>query len=98
MFDRGNHKALIVKLRQLGVGGPFISILPEFSSDRLQRGVGDGQSNDYRNAISGVPQGSLLGPLLFILHTHDMCFCLENILVSYVDDTTLLVLILSPEI
>ena len=69
-FGHVNHKALIFKLRQLGVCGPFLSILTEFLSNRLQRVVVDGQFNDYRNVISGVPQGSVLGPLLFILYTH----------------------------
>ena len=63
-FDRVNHKALIFKLRQLGVGGPFLSILTEFLSNRLQRIVVDGQFNDYRDVVLGVPQGSVLGPLL----------------------------------
>ena len=64
--DRVNHKALIFKLRQLVVGGHFLSILTEFLSNRLQRVVVDGQFNDYRNVILDVPQGSVLGPLLFI--------------------------------
>ena len=88
-FDRVNHKALIFKLRELGVGGPFLSILTEFLSDRLQRVVVDSQFNNYRNVILDVPQGSVLGPLLFILYTHDMWFGLENMLVSYADDATL---------
>ena len=56
----------------------------------------DGQFNDYRGVVSGVPQGSVLGPLLFILYTHDMWFGLENMLVSYADDATLLARIPSP--
>ena len=64
--------AYICKLRQLDVGGHFLSILTEFLSNRLQRVVVDGQFNDYRNVISGVPQGSVLGPWLFILYTHDV--------------------------
>ena len=95
-FDSANHKALIFKLRQLGVGGPFLSILTEFLAYRLPWVVVDGRFNDYKNVISGVPQGSVLGPLLFILYTHDMWFGLENMLVSYADDATLLARIPSP--
>ena len=95
-FDRVNHKALIFKLRQLGVGGPFLGILTEFLSNRLQRVVVDGQFNDHRGVVSCVPQGSVLGPLLFILYTNDMWFGLENVLASYADDATLLARIPSP--
>ena len=97
-FDHVNHKTLILKLRQLGVGGPFLSILTDFLSNRLQRVVVDGQFNDYRKVISGVPQRSVFGPLLFILYTHDMWFGLENMLVSYADDATLLARVLSPNV
>ena len=62
----------------------------------MQRVVVDGQFNDYRNVVSGVLQGSVLGPLLFILYTHDMWFGLENMLVSYADDATFLARIPSP--
>ena len=70
-FGRVYHKAHIFKLRQLGVGGTFLSILTEFLSKRLQRIVVDGQFNEYSNVILGVSQGSVLGPLLFTLYTHD---------------------------
>ena len=96
-FDRVNHAALIFKLKQFGVGGSFLNILIEFLTNRRQRVVVDGQFSDWRNVISGVPQGSVLGPLLFILYTHDMWFGLENKLVAYADDATLLAVIPSPD-
>ena len=97
-FDRVNHKALIFKLRQFGVGGAFLSIITEFLTNRLQRVSVDGDYSDYRNIISGVPQGSVLGPVLFILFTHDMWFGLENRLIAYADDATLLAPVPSPDL
>ena len=70
-FDCVNHKALIYKLRQFGIGGPFLNILIESLTDRKQDVV-DGQHGEWRRVISGGPQGSVLGPLLFILYAQDM--------------------------
>ena len=67
-----------------------VNILTEFHSDRLQRVLVDGRFNEYRNAISGVTQGSILCLLPFILYTHVVGFGLENMLVSYADDATFL--------
>ena len=47
-----------------------------------------GQCSEYRNEPSGVPQASVLGPLLFILYTSDVWSGLENKLVAYADDAT----------
>ena len=97
-FDRENHEALISNLRQLDIGGPFLSILIEFLTNRLQQVVVGGQSDEYINVVSSVPQGSVLGPLLFLLYTHNMWLGLENLLVSYVDDGTLLARVLHPNV
>ena len=96
-FDRVNHKALIYKLKQVGIGGAFLNILVEFLSNRKQRVIVDGHEGEWREVISGVPQGSVLGPLLFILYTQDMWVGLENQLVAYADDATLIAVISSPE-
>ena len=92
-FNHVNQEALIFKLRQLGIGGSFLNILIEFLSNRKQRVVVDGHYGEWSNVISGVPQGSVLGPLLFILYTHDMWFGLENLLVAYADDATLIAVV-----
>ena len=48
---------------------------------------------EWRNVISDVPQGSVLGPLFFILYTHDMWFGLENLHDAYADDATLITVV-----
>ena len=53
-FDRVNHEALIFKLRQLGIGGPFLNILTEFLTDRVQRVIVDGHNSGWSKIIFGV--------------------------------------------
>ena len=64
-FDRVSHSGLLFKLKSIGVGGSVLSICTEFLSDRRQRVVVDGAANEWIPIISGMPQGSVLGPLLF---------------------------------
>ena len=70
-FDRVNHKSLLFKLEQLGIGGPFFNILSEFLSNRMQTVIVDGQLGDLRPVVLGVSQGSVLVPscLYYILMT-----------------------------
>ena len=77
-FDRVNHEALVFKLTQLCLGGAFLSILIEFLTDRVKRAVVDDHDSAWRNVISGVSQGSVLGLLLFILYTQNNACCLSS--------------------
>ncbi|KAK3894304.1 hypothetical protein Pcinc_001927 [Petrolisthes cinctipes] len=95
-FDRVNHKALLHKLQLIGIGGSLLSIFKEFLMNRSQCVVIDGCTSVPVPVVSGVPQGSVLGPLFFILFTADLGFELENKLISYADDTTLYSPIPSP--
>ncbi|XP_068223526.1 serine-rich adhesin for platelets-like [Palaemon carinicauda] len=67
----------------------IISVLQAIKIRINRRIVDAGHHSKYRNAISGFPQGTVLGPLRFILYEHDMWFGLENKLVAYADDATL---------
>ena len=95
-FDLVNHKALIYKLQNLGVGGYVLGLLQDFLTGRQQRVVVDGIFSESRPIVSGVPQGSVLGPLLFLLYTSDMVVGLENKIVQYADDATLVGVVKSP--
>lgn len=96
-FDLVNHKALLYKLQLMGIGGSLLSIFKDFLTDRSQRVVVDGCTSVSVPVVSGVPQGSVLGPLLYILFTADLGSELENKINSYADDTTLYSSIPSPE-
>ena len=71
----------------------MLDICTEFLTNRRQRVVVDGIMGDWSDVKSGVPQGSVLGPLLFILYTSGLFDGLENELVAYADDTTLMAVI-----
>ena len=96
-FDRVNHEALLFKVRSLGIGGCLLELIVEFLSNRRQRVSVDGCYSPFELVKSGVPQGSVLGPLLFIIYTSDMWEGIESSMVAYADDTTLFVPIESPQ-
>ena len=71
-FDSVDHGKLVLKLKQHGVEGNLLSWLANYLSDRKQRTVVSGALSKPLPVISGVPQGSLLGPLLFVVYTNDI--------------------------
>ena len=95
-FDRVNHQGILNKLCSVGNGGFVSSILTQFLSDRSQHVMVDGCRSKLVNVVSGVPQGSVLGPLLFLLYTSELFFVLENKLIGYADDSTLIAVVPSP--
>ena len=64
-FDKVWHEGLVYKLKQNGVNGNLLETLTSFLNDRKQRVVLNGQHSKWENIEAGVPQGSILGPLLF---------------------------------
>ena len=95
-FDRVNHLGILYKLCSVGVGGSVLSMLTEFLSNRSQHVMVDGCRSKLVNAVSGVSEDSVLGPLLFLLYTSELFSILENNLIGYADDSTLMVVVPSP--
>ena len=76
--DRVNHLGILYKLCSVDIGGSVLSILTQFLSNRSQHVMVDGCRSKLVNVVSGVPQGCVLGPLLFLLYTLEHFSILEN--------------------
>ena len=88
-FDRVNHQGIFYRLCSVGIGGSVLSIL-------TQHVVVDGCRSKLVDVVSGVPQGSVLGPLLFLLYTTALFSILENNMIGNADDSTLMAVVPSP--
>ena len=90
-FDRVSHVGVIAKDQEAGIGGKLLHWLLDYLTDRKANVVVGGYSSDPHTIGAGVPQGSILGPTLFLLYVRDIdqCLCPDLQLVTFADDTTL---------
>ena len=89
-FDKVWHKGLIAKLYQIGICGSFIDLFISYLLNRKQCVIIDGVKSNLAEIRAGVPQGSRLGPLLFIIFINDIVNDIESEILLFADDTTLL--------
>ncbi len=87
-FDCVNHDIILSKLPFYGIGGDALHWFHSYLSNRSQRVCVDDNLSSWGSITSGVPQGSILGPLLFVLYINDMPHIVEHSHVNiYADDT-----------
>ena len=89
-FDTVNHGILLQKLEHYGVRGNALSWFESYLKNRSQYVTYNGQASDIRHISCGVPQGSILGPLLFLIYINDLYKVCEKLFaILFADDTNL---------
>ena len=87
-FDRVWHNGLLFKLRSNGIEGPLFKLLENYLHNRKQRVVLNGQTSTWANINADVPQGSVLGPLIFLMYINDLPDGLQSNVKLFADDTS----------
>ena len=86
-FDRVPHARLIFKWLGYGIDGVLLKWIKDFLTNRKQRVCVRGSYSSWCNVTSGVPQGSVLGPILFIIYVNDLPEVVQSKLWMFADDT-----------
>ena len=88
-FDKVWHEGLLFKLKQNGISGNLLNVITNFLYQRKQRAALNGQHSSWTNVQAGVPQGSILGPLFFLIYINDLSDGLTSNPKLFADDTSL---------
>ena len=95
-FDKVWHEGLLFKLKQNGVSGKLLEFFHSYLSNRRQRVALNGFYSDFAEIESGVPQGSVLGPLLFLVYINDLEMDIKSNVKFFADDTMLYSIVEDP--
>jgi hypothetical protein len=88
-FDTVPHQRLISKLKAYGIKGKLLGWISDFLSGRSQRVVVNGSLSSWASIFSGIPQGSVLGPILFVIFINDLPDVVNSSIKIFADDTKL---------
>ena len=88
-FDKVWHDGLVFKLKTFGITGPLLLLIESYLSSRQQRVILNGKYSDWSFITAGVPQGSVLGPLFFLIYINDLVDDVSSDAKLFADDTSL---------
>ena len=95
-FDRVWHRGLLHKLRAIGCSEKVTAWFASYLSNRRQRVVINGQTSEWEFIFAGIPQGSILGPLLFLIFINDIVKNIGASIRLFADDTSLYIVVETP--
>ena len=95
-FDRVWHKGLLYKLQTVGITGHLLQWFTDYLNNRKQRVVLPGVFSHWTDLKAGVPQGSILGPLLFLIYINDIVRNINSSIRLFADDTSLYIIVENP--
>ena len=81
------HEVLLYKLESIGISGNLLNLFYSFLNNWYQTVVINGQHSDWAPILAGAPQGSFLGPLLFIIYINDLPDNLNSLVKLFADNT-----------
>ena len=96
-FGRVWHKGLLLKLNSVGIRGSLLLWFSDYLTNRRQRVFLPGDCSDWTLTKAGVPQGSILGPLLFLIFINDIVSDIETNIRLFADDTSLYIIVETPQ-
>ena len=88
-FGKVPHQRLLLKLKAHGIGDSITDWIEQWLTDRRQRVVVDGEVSNWKSVLSGVPQGSVLGPILFLIYINDLDDSITSNVLKFAGDTKL---------
>ena len=84
-FDKVPHQ-LLLKLKAHGIGNDVINWIEKWLTRRRQRVIVDGEISNWKSVLNGVPQGSVLGPMLFLIYINDLKDDISSKVLKFADD------------
>lgn len=95
-FDRVWHRGLVHKLNGIGIRGRLLNWFSDYLDNRKQAVVIKGEISEYSLVSAGVPQGSVLGPILFLIYINDIITDIQSTIKLFADDTSMYSFINNP--
>ena len=96
-FDKVPHERLLLQLAKFGITGDALNWIKDYLNNRTQKVRVNGSYSKTSSVLSGVPQGSVLGPALFLIFVADVTHIIENFISLYADDSKLFSYILDSD-